>query len=153
MGALPVSKKDTPLRDLSKNKFAGASSKPPAKARASGVVAKARHSAVVGAESSQDLWMQVCLSHMLVFPPRAPLLRCGSGTAGEWHVIFSLPPCTRTRALTSGTRGWRRRVCKQAPRGQGEASTHLKVSMDHASVFFKHKRVDQTCGNRPPLMV
>ena len=28
---------------------------------ASGVVAKARESAVVGAESSQDLWMLVCL--------------------------------------------------------------------------------------------
>jgi hypothetical protein len=60
MGALPLSKKDTPMRDLSKGKLAAGSSKPPAKARASGVVAKARESAVVGAES-QDLWMQVCL--------------------------------------------------------------------------------------------
>ena len=49
------------MRDLSKGKLAAGSSKPPAKARASGVVAKARESAVVGAESSQDLWMQVCL--------------------------------------------------------------------------------------------
>jgi hypothetical protein len=61
MGALPLSKKDTPMRDLSKGKLAAGSSKPPAQARASGVVAKARESAVVGAESSQDLWMQVCL--------------------------------------------------------------------------------------------
>ena len=61
MGALPLSKKDTPMRDLSKGKLAAGSSKPPAKARASGVVAKARESADVGAESSQDLWMQVCL--------------------------------------------------------------------------------------------
>ena len=49
------------MRDLSKGKLAAGSSKPPAKARASGVVAKARESAVIGAESSQDLWMQVCL--------------------------------------------------------------------------------------------
>ena len=48
------------MRDLSKGKLAAGSSKPPAKARASGVVAKARESAVVGAES-QDLWMRVCL--------------------------------------------------------------------------------------------
>jgi hypothetical protein len=60
MGAQPLSIKDTPMRDLSKGKLAAGSSKPPAKARASGVVAKARESAVVGAES-QDLWMQVCL--------------------------------------------------------------------------------------------
>lgn len=49
------------MRDLSKGKLAAASNKPPAKARASGVVAEARESAVVGAESSQDLWMLVCL--------------------------------------------------------------------------------------------
>jgi hypothetical protein len=91
MGALPLSKKDTPMRDLSKGKLAAGSSKPPAKARASGVVAKARESAVVGAESSQDLWMQVCLkcvSLALLFT----LLFCSLVTTVTGHVMICFSP-------------------------------------------------------------
>ena len=61
------------------------------KACASGVVAKARESAVVGAESSQDLWMQVCLkcvSLALLFT----LLFCSLVTTVTGHVMICFSP-------------------------------------------------------------
>jgi hypothetical protein len=87
------SKKDTPMRDLSVEGHIGSGQQQAIsyKACASGVVAKARESAVVGAESSQDLWMQVCLkcvSLALLFT----LLFCSLVTTVTGHVMICFSP-------------------------------------------------------------
>jgi len=74
--ALPVSKKDTPMRDFSRAKSPAPGSKATgiAKARASGVVAKARESAVVGSHAGQDPWVQVSTRQMRVSLPATILV-------------------------------------------------------------------------------